>query len=257
VQPAAPAKDRLPAVTVKVKVPASPRVVVEWRNRIAAEYGSAAITQHFVLWLIQIGASPDLIADGLAIVTDELAHSQLSAAVYLAAGGTEAPALDRGTLALARRADVTLEVDVITAALQVFCLNETVAVPLFSHLRAATTVSSARAALDRILRDEVRHRDFGWACLDWMFTTGWAEIVPSVAAAELPGLFAAMVDNYGDDPDAGSDITDDDRAWGLAPGRDYARILATTFSREFQPRFAVRGIDAEPAWAARSRGRSD
>ena len=47
---------------------ASDRVRAEWRNRIAAEYGSAAITQHFVLWLIQIGARPDLIHDGLRIV---------------------------------------------------------------------------------------------------------------------------------------------------------------------------------------------
>ena len=43
---------------------ASDRVRGEWRARIAAEYGSAAITQHLVLWLIQIGASPDLIDAG-------------------------------------------------------------------------------------------------------------------------------------------------------------------------------------------------
>ncbi|MFT3922445.1 MAG: hypothetical protein QM778_07925 [Myxococcales bacterium] len=29
----------------------------------------------------------------------------------------------------------------------------------------------ARTALDRILRDEVRHREFGWAPLAWLLET--------------------------------------------------------------------------------------
>mgnify|MGYP003378574574 CR=1 FL=1 len=233
--------------------PASARVRQEWRNRVAAEYASAAITQHFVLWLIQIGASPDLIELGLAIVSDELAHAQLAAEVYGAAGGASPPALDRAALALPRREAVPLEDDVITAALQVFCLNETVAVPLFAHLRAATTVPVARAALDRILVDEVRHRDFGWACLDWVLTTPLAPALPVIAAAELPRLFARLTANYGGALDAPTAITDDDRAWGLAPARDYAQILAATWDRDYAPRFEARGIAAAAAWAARGR----
>lgn len=229
--------------------PASERVRVEWRNRIAAEYGSAAITQHFVLWLIQLGASPELIDDGLVIVTDELAHSQLSAEVYAAAGGNEPPAIDRATLQLPRRDDQPLELDVLRHAVQIFCLNETVAVPLFSHLRSTTTVAPARAALDRVLRDEVRHRDFGWACLDWFLTTPMAEAVPALVGRDLPSMFAALRRNYGDAPEDDGGITDDDRAWGLAPPRDYASILATTFERDFRPRFAARDIDIGEAAA--------
>lgn len=225
---------------------ASERVRAEWRNRIAAEYGSAALTQHFVLWLIQIGASPDLIEDGLAIVTDELVHSQLSAAVYAEAGGSAPPALERGNLELPRRAHLPLEHDVVTIALQVFCLNETVAVPLFAHLRDGTTVAVARTALDRILVDEVRHRDFGWACLDWFLTTPLADQIPAIAAAELPRLFAALADNYGD-PGPPTEISEDDRAWGLAAPAAYARILQATVERDYLPRFDARGIDARSA----------
>ncbi len=228
---------------------ASERVRAEWRNRIAAEYGSAAVTQHFVLWLIQIGASPDLIEDGLAIVLDELMHSQLSSEVHAAAGGTAAPAIDRGQLALPRRVALPLELDVLRAAVQVFCLNETVAVPLFAHLREATTVAPARAALDRILVDEVRHRDFGWACLDWFLTTPMAPDVPGLVEADLPGLFGHLDRNYGYDDDGG--VTADDRGWGLAAPRDYAAILDATFERDFRPRFLARGIDPTGAWAAR------
>src|SRR3954449_9454804 len=104
------------------------RVRDEWRARIAAEYTSAAITQHLVLWLIQAGAPPDLIDAGLAIVADELAHSRLSHEVYTAAGGTEPPALEREVLGI-RRATRTLEHDILHAIVRVFCLGETVAVP--------------------------------------------------------------------------------------------------------------------------------
>ena len=119
--------------------------------------------------------------------------------------------------------------------------------------RVAATKSVARAALDRILVDEVRHRDFGWACLDWVLTTPLAPALPVIAAAELPRLFARLTANYGGALDAPTAITDDDRAWGLAPARDYAQILAATWDRDYAPRFEARGIAAAAAWAARGR----
>jgi hypothetical protein len=240
-----------PAARGSTTAPASDRVRAEWRNRIAAEYGSAAITQHFVLWLIQVGASPDLIELGLAIVKDELDHAALSTEVYRAAGGVEPPALVREHLGLVQRPAVALELELVRAGLQVFCLGETVAVPLFSHLRASATVPVARRALDRILKDEVRHRDFGWAFLDWVATTPLAGALPDLCAAELPALFRQLDDNYGDGGDPPPASTEDDRAWGLAPPAEYAAILAATFDRDYRPRFAARGIDAAPAWAAR------
>ena len=232
----------------------TPRVLAEWRARIAAEYTSAAITQHLVLWMIQIGASPDVIDAGLRIVEDELVHSRMSHEVYVDAGGTEPPMIDRATLELARRAHLPLEQDVLRVVVRVFCLGETGAVPLFSHLRAECTVTSARAALDRILKDEVRHRDFGWMALDWLLTTPIAPAIPAVLDAELPAMFAELERSYG----TGNPATDQieapaaDRAWGLAAPHDYADILHRTFTRDYQPRFAARGIDATPAWAARN-----
>jgi hypothetical protein len=222
----------------------TPRVRDEWRARIAAEYTSAAITQQLVLWLIQAGAPPDLIDAGLAIVADELAHSRLSHAVYTAAGGGEPPALDRDALGLARTT-ARLEDDILRAAVRVFCLGETVAVPLFRHLREGCTEPVARTALDRILRDEVRHRDFGWDLLDWVMTLD--DEVPARVAAELPAMLRELEASYGTANDAvardDGAMTEADRAWGLAPPRDYAEILAHTIERDFVPRFAARDIE--------------
>ena len=162
----------------------SVRVREEWRARIAAEYTSAAITQHLVLWLIQAGAPPDLIDAGLAIVNDELVHSRLSHEVYVAAGGTEPPAIVREQLGLTRTAE-QLEIDILRIAVRVFCLGETVAVPLFKHLRERCTQPIAKVALDRILRYEVRHRDFGWDLLDWLMSTPLGDNIPAMVAAGL------------------------------------------------------------------------
>ena len=159
----------------------SVRVREEWRARIAAEYTSAAVTQHLVLWLIQAGAPPDLIDAGLAIVNDELVHSRLSHEVYVAAGGTEPPAIVREQLGLTRTAQ-QLEIDILRIAVRVFCLGETVAVPLFKHLRERCVEPVAKKALDRILRDEVRHRDFGWDLLDWLLSTPMGEEIPAMVA---------------------------------------------------------------------------
>ncbi len=218
------------------------RVRDEWCARIAAEYTSAAITQHLVLWLIQAGAPPDLIDAGLAIVADELAHSRLSHEVYTAAGGTQPPALDREQLGLDRAA--TLELDILRVAVRVFCLGETVAVPLFSHLRAPCSEPVARTALDRILRDEVRHRDFGWDLLDWL-----AMVIPDLEArvtTMLPAMLVELERSYGTANAAvasdDGEMSADERAWGLAPPRDYAQILARAIDHDFRPRFAAREI---------------
>ena len=221
------------------------RVRQEWRARIAAEYTSAAITQQLVLWLIQAGAPPDLIEAGLAIVADELVHSRMSHEVYTEAGGTEPPAIDRTQLGIARTHEV-LELDILRAAVRVFCLGETVAVPLFKHLRERCTEASPRAALDRILRDEVRHRDFGWDLLDWLCATPIGAQVPALVAAQLPAMFAELEQSYGTgNPTVASDdgdMTDAERAWGLAPPREYAEILAQTIEKDYRPRFSARGV---------------
>lgn len=222
---------------------ATERVREEWRARIAAEYTSAAMTQELVLWLIQAAAPPDLIEAGLAIVADELVHSRMSHEVYLAAGGTLPPAIDREQLGLARTSP-QLEVDILRAAVRVFCLGETVAVPLFSHLRSRCTEPVARAALDRILRDEVRHRDFGWDLLDWLSTILDA---PALVTPTLPAMLRDLEGSYGTgNPTVATDdgeMTPAERAWGLAPPRDYAAILAETVEKDYRPRFAARAIE--------------
>lgn len=229
--------------------PASDTVRAEWLRRVQAEYTSATITQHLGLWLLQLGASPDLVKASLRIVTDEMEHARLSHATYVRAGGTGAPELVRERLELHRTAGSPLELDVARVTLGVFCLGETVAVPLFKRLRERCAVPVARRALDRVLRDEVRHRDFGWVLLDWLLAQPYGPSVRALAEAELPALLARVASQYGlVGPRGGVPIAPPDRAWGLMRAADYGATVRRSLDRDWIPRFARRGIDAAFAW---------
>ena len=228
----------------------------EWLRRVEAEYASAAITQHLTLWLLQITAPFELVRLGLSIVEDELAHAELSQAVYLAAGGHSPARLPRDRLGLQLRAQETLELAIARANLEVFCLGETVAVRLFSRLRQGCLEQGsaepvALQALDRILKDEVKHRDFGWTLLEWLFSTDAAESISALVRAELPAMFARLRANYGFDR-LGASVAPDPLAqrWGLMPVPDYAEALGDTLERDYVPRFHEHGIDARAAWNA-------
>ncbi len=227
--------------------PASERVQIEWLRRVEAEYRSAAITQHLTLWLIQIGASPDLIHDGLRIVKDELAHASLSHRTYLAAGGKGGPTLARESLALTHRATEPLESEVLRVCVEVYCLGETVAVRLFKELRERCSVPTARRALDRVLRDEVRHRDFGWALLGWLLETTRSGALRAIVQEELPASFRRIRAMYAPAGLREEPLAPGDLAWGLMPAARYAAQLEKTFDRDYIPRFAKLGIDARAA----------
>jgi hypothetical protein len=231
---------------------ASDAVRREWSRRVEAEYRSAALTHNLVLWLIQLGVSPTLIEAGLRIVKDELAHARLSHQVLVDAGGAGAPPIARESLAIRDgRPNDPLEIRATRAAVEIFCLGETVAVPLFSALRKGCTVRSARRALDRILKDEVRHRDFGWNLLDHLLELPYAPVVRETVERELGRMLAAVARSYAPEgAEKRAEVADADRAWGLMPVARYAEILARTVDRDYAPRFAKRGFDAKAAWAA-------
>jgi hypothetical protein len=231
-------------------------IASEWGRRVHAEYRSAAITQRLTLWLIQIGASPDLIEAGLRIVRDELAHARLSHKVFVAAGGRALQPLARESLDLKITAEA-LEIQTTRAAVAGYCLGETVAVPLFKMLRQDCTVAPARAALDRVLLDEVRHRDFGWLLLEHMLEHPSAPALRAQVESELAGMFSTLMASYGRSggsaDGAFAEAADPlERAWGLMPASWYRDVLERAFERDFRPRFGKLGFDASGAWAAAS-----
>jgi hypothetical protein len=232
---------------------ASARVQEEWRRRVEAEYRSAAFTQHLTLWLTQLAASPDLIREGLRMAEDELVHSELSYDVYGAAGGVEPPTIDLNRLSLPRRGEA-LDVNLVCVATEMFCLGETIAVALFSHFRQMASQPAARRALDRILRDEVRHRDYGWTLIEWLLESDVHGHRRRAVELELPAMFARIERSFGEvgaPLSPNEPLSEQEREWGLAPASDYTAILRRTVERDYLPRFGLLGLGAAAAWRAR------
>jgi hypothetical protein len=212
---------------------------------VAAEYTSAAVTQELTLWLMQLGASPDLLDLGLAVVHDELEHARRSHEICALAGPVEIPPISREQLALTRTADMPVEHDVVRVCVQSFCLGETLAVHLFSAMRSNASVPEVRDLLDKILDDEVRHRDFGWTLLDWMLQQDAALLstAQKIAADEVERRrknVTGMANN--------TSVGRDERAWGLLEGPRYLEI----FERRFEPELVRRleGLSPRPTAVA-------
>ena len=227
----------------------------EWLRRVEAEYTSAALTQQLGLWLLQLTAPLELVRLALSIVEDELTHAELSQAVYATAGGSARAQLERERLGLRQVAHEPLELALARVNLELFCLGETVAVRLFSRLRQGCSEPVALAALDRILRDEVKHRDFGWTVLEWQLDTEQGEAVRELAQRELPRMFARLRSSYAFDR-LGTPSHPDPlaRRWGLMPPAEYADALREAVERDYVPRFAELGLEAHVAWAAERAG---
>lgn len=231
--------------------PASEAVRREWLQRVEAEYRSSVLTQYLTLWMTQAGVSPDLVQDGLRIAADELDHADLSMEAHRAAGGEGVPLLARESLTMPLRPGETLEAAIVRVGVDAFCLGETVAVPLFRHLREGCDVPVARAALDRILKDEVRHRDFGWDLLAWMLEAPSHREVRAQLDRDLPQWFARIRGSYAPAfSRALTEIDEADRRWGLMAPAQYAEVVERTWERDWRPRFAHLGIAAERAWEA-------
>jgi hypothetical protein len=215
----------------------------EWQRRVVAEYASAGVTHSLLGWLLELGASPTLLHEGTRIFDDELVHAEMAYSVLSAAGG--ANVVLGGGLGLQREPELSLLGNVCVHGTRVFCLGETVAVRLFKRLREGATVDVARLALDRVLADEVRHRDFGWLLLEWLSQKPDWPSLKALIEQRLPRWLAEIHFNYGQ-PSA-QPFVPAARAWGLMPHADYAAAVAETMERDYIPRFAEYGIDARAA----------
>ncbi|HEY0467395.1 MAG TPA: hypothetical protein VGC79_24515, partial [Polyangiaceae bacterium] len=219
----------------------------EWRRRVIAEYNSAGVTHSLVGWLLKLGASPTLLHEGVRIIDDELVHAEMAYAVLCEADETAASVdLSAGSLGLTPDPARTLLEDVCVHGVRTFCLGETIAVRLFKRLREGATIASARRALDRVLIDEVRHRDFGWLLLEWLAQSPHWPSLAQLIRTHLPGWLRDLHGSYA--PVApGAAFDPALRAWGLMPLDEYRAALLETIERDYVPRFAEYEIDAQAA----------
>lgn len=96
-----------------------------------------------------------------------------------------------------------------------------------------------------MLKDEGRHRQFGWDVLDWLMLSAGPRPFEQVRL-EVPGMVDAAARAYGAVPrptvsDHGT-FPQEVSTWGMAPRSDYARVVTEALRRDVVPRLAERGL---------------
>jgi hypothetical protein len=218
----------------------TPRVAGEWHNRVVAEYRSAAITAQVLAGSIQFGFPENLQRTAIRIVGDELDHANLSHDAMVALGGAANPvALDWRQLGDPPSPDGPLA-GLVDMVMTDFCCGETLAVPLFARMREGAQEPTARAVLDRVLRDEAVHRAFGWDALDALVAIEPKGVRHRITV-KLPAVLQSFQRAYGTAHDL-PPITPAERACGLIDVTEYVSTFEAALTDEILPRFARRGI---------------
>ena len=221
---------------------ASETVCVEWGRRVAAEYAVCLLAQDFAQRLTMFAAPPDLIEAALQMALDELEHARLAQRVCEAAGGEPVVTFDPAAFAVGRSSLPAVHIAVV--AVPNLCLGETLALRIVHELRNNATVPLARAALDRVVRDEPRHAALGWETLDWLLGTPTEAVVREAIENELPAWLATFRDSF-----AGPQVephllrlAPDDLDWGSASAETQQAIFEETIERDWRARLARRGF---------------
>ncbi|MCP4873716.1 MAG: ferritin-like domain-containing protein [Proteobacteria bacterium] len=216
----------------------------EWQRRVVAEYRSAALTAQLVHWMTVAGFPHELIAEAMDVVRDELDHARLSTEAMQAYGGIEPPTLNPRTLAHPERSEGLLA-SLVDSVLRNFCLGETLAVPLFQAMWQSVSDEPARVVVQRVLKDEARHRQLGWDLLDELIARE-----PAVAAfceSRLEHHLGETERAYAFAPD-GPAPSPEHAAAGLIGPAEYHRVFWETVRGDLAERFAQRGIALPARW---------
>jgi hypothetical protein len=236
--------------------PASEVVRRTWAHRLEVEYATGAAAAELSLWLMQIGASPDLIVAAARVVQEEVDHAARCHRICQMAGCSDARPIARESLALQRDPAAPLEHDVVRGCLRVFCLGETYAVEMLRETRDACTVPEVREVVDRLLADEVGHRTFGFELLGWLLEHDASGELLELVRSELPRLLSGLRRTFGGT--GALSVGEAERAWGVLPRTAYQDALDRVEKEVLPARLEAIGVSvtrpAESIEASRVKG---
>ncbi|MFV8749514.1 hypothetical protein ACNOYE_03060 [Nannocystaceae bacterium ST9] len=245
---------------------------VQWAGRARAEYGSIQQFSGVAHVLTTARIELELLGSLARLITDEVRHAELCAAMALAIW-PEGRTLEPHVFGFPRprepwrpappfvAADELAEPQlawVAGALLTACCLGETLSRPMLDALVVVTTDPIAEAVSQQIRRDEHLHATFGWDAL--------AHLLPRLAAESRVALQRQLADDFagfersvcrGIDITAmaGREITieRDQPNLGVLTDEQYAMIFFATVEGEIFPQLRELGLDPERAWAERAR----
>ena len=152
-----------------------------WLFDARHEHAAIASFARFALQLLALGAPPRFVAEAWRAADDERAHALLFFGLARAHG---AAALGPDTLdvsgALAGADDV---IDVVTKTVREGCVAETISAMLLQRACETAADPQLRAALQRVLAEELRHVELAWSFVAWACARGDERLVRAVVDA--------------------------------------------------------------------------
>ena len=219
-----------------------------WAERAQAELGASRRFRELAARLQAVGAPPQLIALATRAVRDEEEHAFLCAKMARELGHETGFAKPEGIAPAAapswserpaERERVLLDV------VSMCCITESFNTSLLHTLYSRAEAGAVRTLLHRILKDEVRHAQLGWALLGaeseqggCCFVADYLEEMLDISVRDAVFLPAAA-------EDVGESLS-----LGVLPRSQRRAHFCTTLDEVIVPGFAHFGIDtsAMTAW---------
>jgi hypothetical protein len=223
-------------------------VIATWRGRMKNEHVSARVFAALIGQMMAAGTPAKEQALVARMISEELEHGRLCAAVVHALGGE--PIMETGELVgVPTHDDVAPVEGLLRNILSISCLSETVAVALIDAEREQAGPPELQEILTRILADEVQHARFGWRVLE--------AHAPTLTDAERERLSDYLIDafhalrahelHYLPPTAAPSALAE---SYGVCDGRDARALFFDTVSTVIIPRLEEFGFSARAAWQA-------
>lgn len=240
---------------------------IQWAGRARAEHGSIQQFSGLAHALATARIELELLGCLGRLITDEVRHAQLCAAMALVVypeGRVDdahifgwptprepwVPAPGRGSddeQALAWAA---------SAILTACCLGETLSRPMLDALVVVSTDPVAEAVSAQIRRDEHLHATFGWDALAHLLprlSASSRAALQARLAADLAGFERSVCQGITIEQVAGRELVIErgEPNLGVLSDEQYAMIFFATLEAEIFPQLRELGLDPERAWAER------
>ncbi len=249
-----PTLENLPAPEIDRFEPEAVRFSARaWTMKAEQEHRSAAVFAEAVSLLVDTGAPLDVVSALSRVVSDEVSHAELCtrmARVFGAENPVLTP-LPRTPLAPEARRARALQLLLVEGA-----IGETISCALFNAGRHVTREPLSRAALARILRDEVGHARVCWEALgvlgrepDGATLASFQEIarnaLGTIEQSQMAPVLARLKRGDPFDP-----------AWGelgVLPPEKRVEAFYGAIEKRVVPGLTSLGLDGEAAWRDRYR----
>ncbi|MFO7564611.1 MAG: hypothetical protein R6X02_18345 [Enhygromyxa sp.] len=242
---------------------------IQWAGRARNEHGSVQQFGQLTQVLASARVELELLGCLARMITDEVRHAELCAAMALAIW-PEGPRVEprvfrwpqprppwRDPPSPREHGDPEPRLAwAAEAILTACCLGETLSRPMLEALVVVSTEPLAEAVSRQILRDEHLHATFGFEALALILPRlrgGSRERLQAELARDLAGFERSVCGSIGIAEVAGSEIVIErgEPNLGVLTGQQYAMIFYSCLETEIFPRLRALGLDPDAAWAAR------